>query len=363
MAVNIVRGILKAMRLIHQNDPISKYDATTRGVCKFKSALSAAAKEVASQHEGKPMVVAIDELDRCRPDYAIRFIEAIKHLFNTENVVFVVATNMDQMTHTVKAVYGQTFDAEEYLNRFFDLPIKLTHPDLEDFISNRTHDIVTHWIGMEEISPEEGNFRRLPPSLQTMPDEMRTARQLLIGYCKGSGISLRRIDKITNRIRLILDLLGYIHSTAVVTITIVSIIREGDPATYERILDGSVTDQDIVRALNNTTGQLEALHWRHIAEGTAVGLAHVLPANNDRLPPSNSGQQEQIPLTASLRSTIEWSDANQAEKRRAVQILEQAQKIVQLQEQSHLPISEAIRSAELIVPTQSRDFAATLTNP
>ena len=162
---------------------------------------------------------------------------------------------------------------------------------------------------------------------------------------------------------MILDLLGYIHSTAVVTITIVSIIREGDPATYERILDGSVTDQDIVRALNNTTGQLEALHWRHIAEGTAVGLAHVLPANNDRLPPSNSGQQEQIPLTASLRSTIESSDANQAEKRRAVQILEQAQKIVQLQEQSHLPISEAIRSAELIVPTQSRDFAATLTNP
>ena len=360
LGANIVRAILKATRLLDQNDPISRYDATTRGVRRFKFALKATAKEMASQHEGKPMVVAIDEQDRCRPDYAIRFIEAIKHLFNTENIVFVVATNMDQTAHTVKAVYGQTFDAKEYLNRFFDLPVKLTHPDLEDFISHRTHDIVTHWIGLEEIPPEEGNFRQLPPSLQRMPEEMRTAGQLLIEYCRRSGISLRRIDKITNRIRLILDLLGYIHSTAVLTIAIVSIIRDADPATYERILDGSVTDQDIVRAMNNAAGQLEAPHWTHIAEGTAVGLAHVLPANNDRLSQAISGQQEQFPLTASLRSTNDSPDANQAAKRRAAQILEQARKIVQLQEQSQLPISEAIRSAELIVPAQTQNHTTML---
>ena len=360
---NIGRGILRALRLFGQYDPISKYDATTQGVCRFKSALKATAKEMASQHEGKPMVVAIDELDRCRPDYAIRFIEAIKHLFNTEDVVFVVTTNIDQMAHTVKAVYGQTFDAEEYLNRFFDLPIKLTYPDLGDFISNRTHDIATHWIGLERISTEEGNFGQLPPSLQRMPEEMQTANHLLVGYCHTSQISLRRIDKVTNRIRLILDLLGYIHSTAVVTITIVSIIRDGDPATYERILDGSVTDQDIVRAMNNSAGQLQAPHLRHIAEGTALGLAHVLPASNDKWSPTFSGQQERFPLTASLRSTSDSSDANQAGKQRADQILEQAQKIMQLQAQSQLPISEAIRSAELLVPTQSGDPEGTPTNP
>jgi len=361
-AANILRSILKATRLIGQNDAISRYDATAQGVCRFKSALKATAKEMASQHEGKPMVVAIDELDRCRPDYAIRFIEAIKHLFNTENVVFVITTNIDQMAHTVKAVYGQTFDAEEYLNRFFDLTSKLTHPDLKSFVNDRTHDIASHLSGLAVDGQREGDLQLPPWEHQSMRYEMETAKLLLTGYCENSHLSLRRIDKITNRIRLILDLLGSIHSIAVVAITIVSIIRDGDPETYRRILDGSVTDQDIIIAMNSAVGPLEAPHWTHIAEGTALGLAHALPANNDRRPPFTSGQQQQFPLTAILRSTHDSSDANQAAKQRAVSVLGQAEKISQLQAQSQLSISDAIRSAELIVPTQSRDHATMLTD-
>ena len=80
-----------------------------------------------------PMFIFIDELDRCRPDYAIRLLEGIKHLFDAKNVCFVVSTNMTQLSESVKAVYGSGFDAYRYLKRFFAFEYSLPEPDYDAF--------------------------------------------------------------------------------------------------------------------------------------------------------------------------------------------------------------------------------------
>jgi len=67
-----------------------------------------------------PAFIFIDELDRCKPTYAVEMLEAIKHVFDVPGLSFIVATNTQQLAHTVKAVYGTGFNAEEYLSRFFD---------------------------------------------------------------------------------------------------------------------------------------------------------------------------------------------------------------------------------------------------
>lgn len=67
-----------------------------------------------------PAFIFIDELDRCKPTYAVEMLEAIKHVFDIPGLAFIVATNTSQLAHTVKAVYGSEFSAEEYLSRFFD---------------------------------------------------------------------------------------------------------------------------------------------------------------------------------------------------------------------------------------------------
>lgn len=67
-----------------------------------------------------PAFIFIDELDRCKPTYAVEMLEAIKHVFDIPGLAFVVATNTTQLSHTVKAVYGSEFNAEVYLSRFFD---------------------------------------------------------------------------------------------------------------------------------------------------------------------------------------------------------------------------------------------------
>ncbi|MDD2979787.1 MAG: P-loop NTPase fold protein [Hespellia sp.] len=75
--------------------------------------------------KAEKLVIFIDELDRCRPSFAIEMLERIKHYFDDDRVVFVVATNKEQLAHTVSKYYGNGFDTTTYLNKFFDLNVHM----------------------------------------------------------------------------------------------------------------------------------------------------------------------------------------------------------------------------------------------
>jgi len=75
----------------------------------------------------------VDELDRCRPSYAIELLERIKHLFEVDNIVFVVATDSSQLRHAIKAVYGESFESGRYLLRFFDRSYTFETSSIEAF--------------------------------------------------------------------------------------------------------------------------------------------------------------------------------------------------------------------------------------
>jgi hypothetical protein len=76
-----------------------------------------------------PMFVFIDELDRCRPDYAVRLLEGVKHLFDAQGLCFVFSTNLAQLAACVRSVYGEGFDSPRYLKRFFSFEYLLPEPD------------------------------------------------------------------------------------------------------------------------------------------------------------------------------------------------------------------------------------------
>ncbi|RAJ97091.1 KAP family P-loop NTPase fold protein [Aliidiomarina maris] len=73
---------------------------------------------LASIAEEKPIVIFIDELDRCRPDFAVQMLELIKHTFDVTGVQFVLVTNMKQLTSAVHHAYGVGEDAKRYLEKF-----------------------------------------------------------------------------------------------------------------------------------------------------------------------------------------------------------------------------------------------------
>ncbi|CAI2931872.1 MULTISPECIES: KAP family P-loop NTPase fold protein [Aminobacter] len=133
--------------------------------------------ELAKEVEGDtPLFVLIDEVDRCRPTYAISLLERIKHLFDVPNVIFLVATHTDQLAHTIRAVYGAGFDADTYLHRFFDRTYSFDQPTLNQFV-----DVQWAELGLQED-------RYLP-----IPDH--TQRKMVSAISRMVGLSLRDIKQ------------------------------------------------------------------------------------------------------------------------------------------------------------------------
>lgn len=75
--------------------------------------------------KAEQLIIFVDELDRCRPSYAVRLLERIEHYFINDRITFVFSVNLEQLQHTIKNFYGDDFDACRYLDRFFDLRLSL----------------------------------------------------------------------------------------------------------------------------------------------------------------------------------------------------------------------------------------------
>jgi len=83
--------------------------------------------------KGNRLIIFIDELDRCKPSYAVRLLERIKHYFSNDRITYVFSVNINELQHTIKQYYGSDFNASKYLDRFFDLRISLPPADLKRY--------------------------------------------------------------------------------------------------------------------------------------------------------------------------------------------------------------------------------------
>lgn len=75
------------------------------------------------------LVIFIDELDRCRPNFAIEMLERIKHYFDDDRIIFIASVNREQLIHSISKYYGTNFDSTGYLDKFFDRNVYLPEID------------------------------------------------------------------------------------------------------------------------------------------------------------------------------------------------------------------------------------------
>ncbi|MEB3123997.1 MAG: P-loop NTPase fold protein [Snowella sp.] len=123
-------------------DLIDKFNEKSQAITQFKEVIKKVLENLPSDQ--KNLIIFIDELDRCRPTYAIELLERIKHLFDIERLVFILSTDTEQLSHSICAVYGNNFDAKKYLNRFIDLDYSLKEPDLKKYIEGLFKGLLVH---------------------------------------------------------------------------------------------------------------------------------------------------------------------------------------------------------------------------
>jgi predicted KAP-like P-loop ATPase len=113
---------------------IDDYAEEKQSLNAFKETLATLAESL-----DKPLVFIIDELDRCRPDFAIRLIERIKHFFDIPKIVFVLVMDKKQFSKVICHSYGyDEMLSGQYLDKFIDFEVPLRNVV---HISVKTHDI------------------------------------------------------------------------------------------------------------------------------------------------------------------------------------------------------------------------------
>lgn len=104
----------------HIEKKIENHQIEKESVRDFKNELAQLAEKL-----DKPLVFIIDELDRCRPDFAIRLIERIKHFFDIPKIVFILVMNKPQLIQSVHSLYGYAVETNsDYFEKFIDFTIK-----------------------------------------------------------------------------------------------------------------------------------------------------------------------------------------------------------------------------------------------
>lgn len=81
------------------------------------------------------IIIFIDELDRCRPDFAVKLLEQTKSLFTSENIILVFSTDSIQLSKAIGGAYGPEFDSLRFLERFYDAKVSMPPIDAYGFVN------------------------------------------------------------------------------------------------------------------------------------------------------------------------------------------------------------------------------------
>ena len=255
-------GVVDLAPLMQEKeDRLTAHKNTQELVRKFGTTLQDMAKEL-SARAGHPLVVAIDELDRCRPSYAVELLEVAKHLFAVDRIVFVLAVNLDQLAHSVRALYGSDFDAKGYLRRFVDVDFFLPEPDRDVFIREQLR------------ATEIADYFDKSPSGEKH-------RAMLRNFLGASNLSLRNAGQAICRLGLLFaSLRSDQHDYALAT-TVALILRTIDPDLYHRFCRSEATDLDVVKTI---FGRPSLKTLQHEEWGTVFESTIVLAALEDKIP-------------------------------------------------------------------------------
>lgn len=213
---------------------IDEHDAKSNAIKGLKTNIAQWIETVITHKQlGLPAFIFIDELDRCRPSYAVEMLETIKHIFDIKGIVFVVATDTEQLQHAVKAIYGEGFDARLYLGRFFNSRFSLKAPDLKDFLE--VH-VDHHKLSGEYL--KKAGISILPPN----EDGKVTLRNIAV-ILDAFKMPPRTAIQITDRVIATLSNMPQGSKIDILMLTTLLCINEQDNELFRKMVSGNLKNE------------------------------------------------------------------------------------------------------------------------
>ena len=310
---------------------LDNYLEARKSLRAFKTLLEELATELARANNDLPLVVVIDELDRCRPSYAVELLETAKHLFTVDHVVFVLALNRLELAHSICAVYGSGFDADGYLRRFFDVYFPLPDSKREPFIEATLLN-----TGIKDYFQSRSEDRGY-----------EIVRDWLVDFFDAFDVSLRSIAQAIHHLGLVLASLRQDSQSQPVAATLALILRTIDLDRYRRFSRGELEDHELVEFLFNR-GSL-SIERRHFVEAVII-----VAAMEVRVPVGNYPDVEPSRHLQGYQETVDRGGDSNSEvlsHARAVTFFVNNFKSPEWRGGYRLGFVEAVRRLELISPS------------
>lgn len=188
------------------------------------AAIEAFRSALAELAEAQPLILVIDELDRCRPDFALSLLEVVKHFFSVKGVQFVLGVRLEALEESVRHRYGPNTDARLYLQKF--LHMRLSLPQEADNAAWRVH------------------FHKV---CETMGVETATVKDCtkILEIWTGTEPTLRDVERIATRLALFPENFRQHYQAVQYAALTAAVLEVKAPDVYRSLRRNTLTLQDI----------------------------------------------------------------------------------------------------------------------
>ena len=230
-----LRAVPNAIRG-HRSPPesVRRYQERRATANDFRQGLTKLGAEV-RKSTGHPLVFIIDELDRCRPSFAIELLERVKHVFDVPNIVFVFGINRSELVKSFHSAYGD-IDAATYLRRFFDMDFSLPEPSAVRFCEH-----LVKKFGLNNFFWRLGSTQDREIGVQV--DLVAPVLPLLLG---NMGLSLRDMDYCVRLVALAVASDDRRFSVDPYLLAALVAVKIRNPELHRRFVEGNARAADVI---------------------------------------------------------------------------------------------------------------------
>ena len=278
-------------------DAVDAFQKEKKSLEKFRHEVAKAIEQLKVAGKKETLVFFIDELDRCRPSFAIEMLERIKHLFDVPNIVFVLSIDKMQLEASTAAVYGERINAPEYLRRFIDLeygiPVVQTEKFTEALFARYEMDSVFAARNGSETRYDRSN---LIETFTALADIFR--------------LSLRARERCITRIAVVMDQTPSDHYLDPIVMAFLVVLRLKNLELFSAICSGAASPKEAMSFLAALPGGAN-----FVANRTGLLIETYLLAGD-------ANEERKLARYKALEVTAQNANADPAEKSRAGALME-----------------------------------------
>lgn len=228
------------------SDKIDNYDENKKSVDKFKKELGKIADKEFEESK-KPIVIFVDELDRCIPDYAISLLERIKHFFNAQNIIFILGIDKEALSNSIKVIYGYQTDVAGYLTRFIDLEYRLKETNRKLYV-----EYLLSRYKFNELFEKRSYKNRIVEAEHMYSD----FSNVMIQITEGFKISLRDIEKFVVEVYMIFKA-NINKCVYVYPLILLCVLKRIDKPLYNKLKFNQIQYKELILILKQKNENIE----------------------------------------------------------------------------------------------------------